>query len=140
MPEPGITSLFESRSYPTHLWSSSSVAAHTKYVLSAPVRYDSSSLVFQDVFPDKATERKILSFTIKCPSEGCEWTGELRSKEVKSLLYSMAVKKKTTTVFIVQHFPAGFRQHFILDLTNTVQVSLLFSVTDWTKCTSLKIY
>ena len=43
--------------------------------------------VFQDVFPDKGTERKILSFAIKCPSEGCEWTGELRSKEVKSLLH-----------------------------------------------------
>nr|XP_058960795.1 TNF receptor-associated factor 5-like [Pocillopora verrucosa] len=36
----------------------------------------------KDVFPDKATERKILSFAIKCPSEGCEWTGELREKEV----------------------------------------------------------
>ncbi|XP_022805210.1 TNF receptor-associated factor 4-like [Stylophora pistillata] len=35
----------------------------------------------QDVFPDKATERKILSFAIKCPSDGCEWTGELRNKE-----------------------------------------------------------
>ncbi|PFX17394.1 TNF receptor-associated factor 4 [Stylophora pistillata] len=34
-----------------------------------------------DVFPDKATERKILSFSIKCPSEDCEWTGELREKE-----------------------------------------------------------
>ena len=42
---------------------------------------------FQGFFPDKATERKILSFAIKCPSEDCEWTGELRSKEVKSLLY-----------------------------------------------------
>jgi len=38
--------------------------------------------LFQDVFPDRATERKILSFAIKCPSEGCYWTGELRSKEV----------------------------------------------------------
>ncbi|XP_022803566.1 TNF receptor-associated factor 5-like [Stylophora pistillata] len=36
----------------------------------------------RDVFPDKATERKILSFSIKCPSEDCEWTGELREKEV----------------------------------------------------------
>ncbi|XP_020612125.1 TNF receptor-associated factor 4-like [Orbicella faveolata] len=34
-----------------------------------------------DVFPDKATERKILSFFIKCPSEGCDWTGELRNKK-----------------------------------------------------------
>ncbi|XP_020612111.1 TNF receptor-associated factor 6-B-like [Orbicella faveolata] len=36
----------------------------------------------RDVFPDKATERNILSFAIKCPSKGCDWTGELRSKEV----------------------------------------------------------
>ena len=39
---------------------------------------------FQDIFPDKATERKILSFIIKCPSNGCQWTGELRSKTVSS--------------------------------------------------------
>ena len=38
--------------------------------------------MLQDVFPDKATERKILSLIIKCPSEGCGWTGELRNKEV----------------------------------------------------------
>ncbi|XP_022804795.1 TNF receptor-associated factor 4-like [Stylophora pistillata] len=36
----------------------------------------------EDVFPDKATERKILSLAIKCPSDGCKWTGELRNKEV----------------------------------------------------------
>ncbi|KAM7448938.1 hypothetical protein ABFA07_003202 [Porites harrisoni] len=35
----------------------------------------------KDIFPDKSTERKILSLIIKCPSEGCEWTGELRGKE-----------------------------------------------------------
>jgi len=35
----------------------------------------------KDIFPDKAAERKILSFVIKCPSEGCQWTGELRSKD-----------------------------------------------------------
>jgi len=34
-----------------------------------------------DIFPDKATERKILSFKIKCSSDGCDWTGELREKE-----------------------------------------------------------
>ncbi|CAH3122540.1 unnamed protein product [Porites lobata] len=33
-----------------------------------------------DIFADKATKRKILSFIIKCPSNGCQWTGELRSK------------------------------------------------------------
>ena len=39
-------------------------------------------IFFQDVFPDKAMERKILSFTIRCPSRHCDWTGELRNKEV----------------------------------------------------------
>ena len=40
-------------------------------------------LTFQDcIFRDKCTERQILSLIIKCPSEGCEWTGELREKEV----------------------------------------------------------
>lgn len=36
----------------------------------------------QDIFPDKATDRKILSLVILCPSAGCDWTGELRGKEV----------------------------------------------------------
>ena len=43
---------------------------------------DKDNVLLQDIFPDKATERKILSLHIKCPSEGCEWTGELRDKEV----------------------------------------------------------
>ncbi|XP_068718090.1 TNF receptor-associated factor 6-like isoform X1 [Montipora capricornis] len=34
----------------------------------------------KDIFPDKAAERKVRSFVIKCP-RGCQWTGELRSKE-----------------------------------------------------------
>ena len=46
-------------------------------------------LFSKDIFPDKATERKILSFTIKCSSEGCDWTGELREKEVQCKLCSM---------------------------------------------------
>ena len=46
----------------------------------------------QDVFPDKATERKILLFTIKCRNEGCEWTGELREKEVQYLFFSQTEK------------------------------------------------
>ncbi|KAL9958371.1 hypothetical protein ACROYT_G035377 [Oculina patagonica] len=39
----------------------------------------------QDVFPDKATERKIISFAIKCPRKGCEWTGELSNKEEREI-------------------------------------------------------
>lgn len=36
-----------------------------------------------DIFPDKASERKILDFEVKCPNEidGCQWTGELRNVE-----------------------------------------------------------
>ena len=52
---------------------------------------------FQDIFPDKSTERKILSLIIKCPSEGCEWTGELREKEVR-------------IVFRVPNFPCSLLQ------------------------------
>ena len=40
---------------------------------------------FQDVFPDKATERKILSLAIMCPNDDCIWTGELRNKAVKTV-------------------------------------------------------
>ena len=36
----------------------------------------------QDIFPDKAAERNILSCHVKCPSKGCEWTGETRYVEV----------------------------------------------------------
>lgn len=35
----------------------------------------------KDIFPDKATERNILSCHVRCPSEGCEWTGETRNVE-----------------------------------------------------------
>jgi len=36
----------------------------------------------RDVFPDKATERKILSLANLCSNDGCDWTGELRNKVV----------------------------------------------------------
>ena len=45
-------------------------------------------IILQDIFPDKAMERRILSLAVKCPSDGCEWTGELRYKEVKLTSYS----------------------------------------------------
>ena len=44
--------------------------------------------VLQDIFPDKATGRKILSLFIRCPSNGCDWTGELREKKVKQSIIS----------------------------------------------------
>lgn len=31
----------------------------------------------KDIFPDKATERRIRSYIVKCPCAGCQWTGEL---------------------------------------------------------------
>ncbi|CAH3183132.1 unnamed protein product [Porites evermanni] len=43
---------------------------------------DRNWLQQNEIFADKATERKILSFEIRCSSEGCRWTGELRSKDV----------------------------------------------------------
>lgn len=58
----------------------------------------------RDVFPDKATERKILSLVIKCPSEGCELTGELRNKEVHlaSCLFKLVPCTKKNCYVIVQ--------------------------------------
>ncbi|XP_029186973.2 TNF receptor-associated factor 5-like [Acropora millepora] len=37
----------------------------------------------QDIYEDKAADRKIRSYTIKCPnrSRSCQWRGELRAKE-----------------------------------------------------------
>ena len=42
-----------------------------------------SLISLQDMFPDKFTERKILSLFIKCPNKDCKWTGELKEKEVR---------------------------------------------------------
>ncbi|PFX16578.1 TNF receptor-associated factor 6-B [Stylophora pistillata] len=33
-----------------------------------------------DVFADKAVERQILFFAVKCPCDDCQWTGELRNQ------------------------------------------------------------
>ena len=57
--------------------------------------------LFQDVFPDKATERKILSLAIKCPSEGCDWTGELRGKKVTSCQLMSGIVKLNQSCFLV---------------------------------------
>lgn len=35
------------------------------------------------MFPDKFTERKILSLLIRCPNKDCKWIGELNEKEVR---------------------------------------------------------
>ncbi|XP_074631365.1 TNF receptor-associated factor 6-like isoform X1 [Acropora palmata] len=45
----------------------------------------------KDIFPDKASQRKILSYKVKCPSDGCQWTGELRDVETheESCIYKI---------------------------------------------------
>lgn len=64
--------------------------------------------MLQDTFADKATERKILSLLITCPSEGCQWTGELRSKDVSSNrkcirgLLLTSNRKHSPLIFIAQ--------------------------------------
>ena len=59
-----------------------------------------SFVCVQDIFGDLAADRKIRSFTIKCPnrSRGCQWTGELRAKDV-SLIYShFKIPKRNFTI------------------------------------------
>ena len=51
-------------------------------------------IISKDIFPDKATERKILSMAIRCPNDGCEWTGKLRNKKVKLTHISMKATKQ----------------------------------------------
>lgn len=51
------------------------------------------------MFPDKATERKILSLAIKCPSEGCDWIGELRGKKVTSCQLMSGIVKLNHSCF-----------------------------------------
>ena len=43
---------------------------------------------YQDIFPDKASERRILSYLVRCPCPGCQWMGELREVQVKVMLIS----------------------------------------------------
>lgn len=65
--------------------------------------------MLQDTFADKATERKILSLLITCASEGCQWTGELRSKDVSSngkcirVLLLTSNSKHSPLIFIGQN-------------------------------------
>ena len=54
-------------------------------------RNDITVIISKDIFPDKATERKILSLAIKCPNGGCEWIGGLRIKKVKPTHISINV-------------------------------------------------
>ena len=42
-----------------------------------------STLTLFQVFEDAACEREVLNLCVKCPSQGCPWTGELRNVKVK---------------------------------------------------------
>lgn len=57
----------------------------------------------QDIFPDKASERKILDYEVKCPNEndGCQWIGELRNVEVhtKTVFDSLKQQEITRRIF-----------------------------------------
>ena len=55
-------------------------------------------IISKDIFPDKATERKILSLAIRCPNDGCEWTGELRNKKVKLTHISINVNNNFISI------------------------------------------
>ena len=70
--------------------------------------------MLQDTFADKATERKILSLLITCPSEGCQWTGELRSKDVSSnrkCIRGAIINLKSQT----QSFNIYWSEHYTTD-------------------------
>ena len=43
----------------------------------------------QEIYPDLAIERTILSLKVKCPhrKSGCEWIGELRGAQVHVFLF-----------------------------------------------------
>ena len=61
----------------------------------------STAFITQDIFPDRATERKILSLCIKCSSTGCEWTGELREKEVIFNYSFITFTNTNATIFLL---------------------------------------
>lgn len=64
------------------------------------------SLLNQDIFPDRASERKILDYQVKCPNkeDGCQWIGELRSAEVN-------VSLTLFFPFLAKVFMQSFRLH-----------------------------
>ena len=87
----------------------------------------------QDIFPDRASERKILDYQVKCPNEedGCQWIGELRSAEVnvslKLFLLSLFVPPSSTYsnsfyrgVFSVEVFPEGVTVHLTVRPTRSL--------------------
>ena len=41
-----------------------------------------TTIVFIQVYPDNFMKREILSLKIKCPGDGCNWSGEIRNLEV----------------------------------------------------------
>ena len=64
--------------------SRSTVSYHVGNELEHFINFVSDYTILQDVFPDNATKRKILSLAIRWANNDCPWTGDLRSKEVKT--------------------------------------------------------
>ena len=54
----------------------------------------------QDIFEDLAADRKIRSYTIKCPrrSRGCQWTDELRAKDVGLIYSCLKIPKRNFSI------------------------------------------
>ena len=94
--------------------------------LSTSFNFVSDYTILQDVFPNNATKRKILSLAIRCVNNGCPYTGDLGSKEVKTQLkkknpvrYSSCharLLKSETLSFASLAEPTPFQPH--IRLTN----------------------
>jgi len=86
----------------------------------------------KDIFPDKAAERKILSFVVKCPSEGCLWTGELRSKDNHLaacpfkvvLCTNECCKVRLPRKTLQEHVPTRVNGEFFAAITVITQIQL----------------
>ena len=73
-PKPRAAALVSRNVGKVYLFAQACTLSHVQYLM-----------VFfpQDIFPDKASERRILSYLVRCPCPGCQWTGELREVQVK---------------------------------------------------------
>ena len=60
-----------------------------------------STLNLFQVFEDAACEREVLNLRVKCPSQGCPWTGELRNVKVKREVNLLKAKFADTFLFVL---------------------------------------
>ena len=97
--------------------------------------------ILQDIFPDKAMERKILSLAVKCSSDGCEWIGELRYKEVKLTSWSyshwkvnnlvMKIGTNIRTNWTHKMYCQRFTKSWTISDFNHVTICIVFWNCDW---------